>query len=67
MSTKCWSCTKACGGCSWSSKLEPVDGWLAVPTRIAVNRRKGIYTDSYLVISCPEYEHDDREYDEETD
>ena len=27
----CWRCAKACGGCSWSSSLTPVEGWEAEP------------------------------------
>lgn len=28
----CFSCAKACGNCSWSSQLIPVDGWIAENT-----------------------------------
>ena len=30
--TLCWNCGNACGGCSWSDDLEPVEGWHARET-----------------------------------
>ena len=60
MTTKCWTCQNACGKCSWSKKLIPVKGWTAMPTKIAVNAVRGIYTDSYLVLDCPKYIADER-------
>lgn len=60
--TLCWGCEKAGGKCSWSKKFEPVEGWVAIPTKVLVGRgskatgRKRIYIDSYDVYSCPEYE-----------
>lgn len=48
--TKCWDCIKSTnGGCSWSEKLQPVDGWVAIR-----NEEK----ESYHVIECPEFERD---------
>ena len=47
--TLCWSCGRACGGCSWSREFKPVKGWEAVPTRIHDE------VDSYHVIHCPKY------------
>lgn len=54
----CWSCGKACGGCSWSRCFEPVPGWDATPCRrvyndAAVGTR---YVDSFVIKGCPEYE-----------
>ena len=49
--TLCWSCKNACGGCSWSRNLVPVEGWNTIPVKI-----KGIKTQSYKVISCPKFE-----------
>ncbi len=46
--TLCWTCQNACGGCSWSRSFTPVEGWEAKPT-------KNEQTDSYRVISCPEF------------
>lgn len=59
--TLCWSCAKACGGCSWSDgSFTPVDGWKAKPTIVQV--MNGVYgirrVDSYIVEECPEYEED---------
>jgi hypothetical protein len=64
--TLCWTCRKAYGGCSWTEvdytkegwpiRFEPVKGWNAIPTK---NEK---YT-SVLVVSCPEYDPDDRKED----
>lgn len=43
--TICWHCEKACGGCSWADRFEPVEGWVARKGNISYNVRK-----------CPEYE-----------
>lgn len=57
----CWTCKKACGGCSWSKcgengrpQFAPVDGWKAIKT---IKKHKG-YEDmeSYKILFCPEYE-----------
>lgn len=53
----CWSCAKACGGCPWSDRFEPVQGWDAESCRrvyrdAAVGTR---YIDSYTIRECPEY------------
>lgn len=58
--TICWNCRKATGRCSWSNYWEhsPVPGWVAEPTKLKINR--GVYMDSYCVISCPEFERDGR-------
>lgn len=29
----CWNCVNACGKCSWSSELKPVDKWKATKTK----------------------------------
>lgn len=55
--TLCWDCQNACGKCSWSKDLTPVDGWNAKPTKI---KSHGAYDDSYLVIECPEFIRDQR-------
>jgi hypothetical protein len=62
----CWTCRKAYGKCSWTEvdytkkgwpiRFEPVKGWNAIPTK---NEK---YT-SFLVVSCPEYDPDDRKED----
>lgn len=46
--TLCWDCENACnGGCTWSEKLEPVDGWTAQKT-----------ANGYVVHDCPEFKRD---------
>lgn len=41
----CWTCAKACGGCAWSRRFDPVPGWKAERTRMG-----------YSILACPEYE-----------
>ena len=50
----CWDCQKACGGCSWSSKLQPVDGWTAKKTKNELGHA------GYLVLKCPEFVPDEK-------
>ena len=58
----CWCCSNARGGCSWSKKFEPVEGWKATPTVVCMqseNKKRGIkaiYADSYDIEECPEFE-----------
>lgn len=69
-STICWSCKRACGGCAWSKKFEPVEGWNAEETLVKNwkywKRRDGVkmskpeYTKSYVVKSCPLYQRERR-------
>lgn len=64
--TICWLCRKAAGHCCWSAadhtkdgrpiRFEPVPGWTAIRTP----GMKGRKSESYLVISCPEFEPDER-------
>lgn len=52
----CWDCKNACGGCSWSAKFEPVDGWKAREViRPTYNTVAGVYQ-SYAIDFCPEYD-----------
>lgn len=53
----CWTCRKACGGCSWSRSFVPVRGWTATPSHIPSN---GEYADTYNITECPEYMPDKR-------
>ena len=48
----CWRCKNACGGCSWSRELKPVDGWTAEPT--IVKDSNGDFP-SYKIKKCPEF------------
>lgn len=52
----CWTCTKACGECSWSRTLKPIDGWKAekVPFKTGLADKSSDFT--YKIIECPEYE-----------
>ena len=55
--TLCWSCARACGGCSWTDRdpktpevrFEPVDGWEAEKTvvRGTSSRRQGHKLEGY--------------------
>lgn len=49
----CWSCKNACGGCSWSISLTPVEGWTATPKKIKCH--DGIIINSYKITECPQY------------
>lgn len=51
----CWTCTKACGQCSWSKDFTPIPNWDAIPTIIKDN--DGTFS-SYKIKYCPEYERD---------
>ena len=59
----CWTCKKACGGCSWTEvgpdgrvRFEPISGWDAEKT---VRRSNGqSIMESYRIKKCPEYEPD---------
>lgn len=49
--TLCYYCAKATtGGCSWSKKFIPVEGWKAKPTILDGGR-----THSFEVFRCPEF------------
>ena len=50
--TLCWSCSKACGECSWSRSLTPVEGWEAEEVSRSTNHNE---FPSYKVLECPEY------------
>lgn len=56
----CWTCSRACGGCSWSDgSYTPVKGWKAKKNTVRVE--KGIYSheyDSYHITECPLYDND---------
>ena len=54
--TVCWDCANACGGCSWSAKLEPVPGWQAEETQVSI--QKGGILDSMRVTGCPQFRRD---------
>lgn len=51
--TLCWKCKNACGGCSWSKNLTPVEGWKA---ERVYNNVYSQDTVSYRVRECPEFE-----------
>lgn len=52
----CWTCRKACGGCSWADSFTPVEGWEAVPNVSSTGEIRG-----YDIQGCPEYEPDPKE------
>ena len=59
--TLCWECKNACGGCSWSHNLEPVEGWTVVETGPAewmTSVQKMV--PSVTVKECPEFIRDRR-------
>ena len=48
----CWTCQKATGGCQWSRRGKPIDGWDAKPAVVHAN---GVPLPSYAIVGCPEY------------
>ena len=54
--TICWHCAKACGGCPWSARSEPIEGWTAEHSLIQMET--GRYADTYEVIACPQFEYE---------
>lgn len=56
----CWTCARACGGCSWSADFTPVKGWTAKKVTMYVDR--GEYethrTETYKITACPLYKDD---------
>ena len=46
----CWHCKNACGGCSWSRSLTPVNGWIAEPLELLGG------VQSYKIHYCPDFE-----------
>lgn len=54
----CWTCTNACGRCSWSKDLTPVVGWTAKEVPWVDPEIVGETT--YQVFACPEYAPDPR-------
>lgn len=53
--TLCWDCARACGYCSWSSRLKPVKGWVAEKTS---KETHGSISSSYIVYECPDFVRD---------
>lgn len=75
----CWTCTKYIKGCSWSERLEPVEGWIAEKRKYpsysntyiidgrqyVIHRNRNSYT--YEIQYCPEYEKEPERKQEERD
>ena len=51
----CWTCTHACGGCSWSKNLTPIKGWDAV--KVEIKEDDGYVLRTYRIKLCPQYEY----------
>lgn len=49
----CWNCQKACGGCTWSDRLELVEGCTATPTERTLTGGKPLQ--GYHITQCPEF------------
>lgn len=62
--TLCWDCKNALGGCEWSKAEDygPVPGWEAIPTKIRIDVKHGIETDSFIVLKCPRFKRDALEF-----
>ena len=59
----CWKCKKACGGCSWSESLTPIDGWTA-EKRVKKYNLFGepAFYETYEITGCPEFVHDGKRH-----
>lgn len=58
MMQPCWTCQNCYGGCNWSARFEPVEGWIATP-RTYGQIICGIQSmESYEILYCPEYVND---------
>lgn len=55
----CIDCKKACGGCPWSEKFEPVPGWEAQKVSLNVGDRRFIET--YSITACPLFDKDEKQ------
>lgn len=53
----CWNCQNFAGGCSWSRRFEPVEGWRAIEVIKEAKPHAPGYT-SYKILYCPEFVHD---------
>lgn len=58
--TLCWRCGNACAKCSWSKDFTPVEGWVAIPTKVKDSHEGTI--DSFLVLKCPQFDDDTDQY-----
>ena len=56
----CWTCRKACGGCSWADMFEPVSGWTATPVIMRYKDKNMRDLETYSITACPEYIEDAR-------
>ena len=58
VTTLCWDCANALGGCEWSVSFKPVPGWKAKKTwPVSAESKKKEY-DSYRVLDCPKFVRD---------
>lgn len=61
--TLCWSCQNATGKggkCSWSARLEPVEGWKAKEVVMKHNQKgEATLDEGYKVKKCPQYIQDE--------
>ena len=56
-STLCWDCRMSTiGGCSWSRRFEPVEGWTAERSDLYIDRNHSVV--SYCVQRCPKFVRD---------
>lgn len=54
----CWNCKNFAGGCSWSKRFEPVEGWQAKKVRRKGGGKYMGFYETYAIEFCPEFEHD---------
>ena len=62
MRQPCWTCQKCYGGCSWSERFEPVEGWIATHRIYGQTGWNIKRMESYEILYCPEYVNDGSEH-----
>ena len=66
----CTRCARASGFCEWSKRLQPVEGWDAIPTIVKHQQRNGsgkvvsVEVESYHIKGCPLYMEDGKTVEE---
>ena len=58
----CWSCKNAYAGkCSWFTRYEPVENWIATPTIVKGYRPDSEDIPSFEILTCPQFDIEDND------
>ncbi len=54
----CFKCKNAYGGCAWSKKFDPVEGWVAeeVENKYRSEKDPNMKKKSWHILACPQFE-----------